>query len=126
VNDQRPTYRFDEEDDLDEDLSLDDLDDSEARPALSADDRLRARTILSKMKDTRGSTDASPARLKVLHNVISTQVTPEQLQQLLQAFWGTNTPKKLKADQVEELISWAKEDEFANEVEAVLTLLEEE
>jgi len=78
------------------------------------------------MKDTRGSTDASPARLKVLHNVISTQVTPEQLQQLLQAFWGTNTPKKLKADQVEELISWAKEDEFANEVEAVLTLLEEE
>jgi hypothetical protein len=126
VNDQRPTYTFDEEDDPDEDLSFDDLDDSEARPALSADDLLRARTILSKMKDVRGSTASSEGRLKVLHNVISTQITPEQLQQLLQAFWGTNTPKKLKADQVEELISWAKEDEFANEVEAVLTVLEEE
>jgi hypothetical protein len=126
VNDQRPTYKFDEEDDLDEDLAFDDLDDSEARPALSAEDRLRARTILSKMKDIRGSTASSEGRLKVLHNVISTQITPEQLQQLLQAFWGTNTPKKLKADQVEELISWAKEDEFANEVEAVLTVLEEE
>lgn len=126
VNDQRPTYRFDEEDDLDEDSRFDDLDDSEARPALSADERLRARTILSKMKDIRGSAASSEGRLKVLHNVISTQVTPEQLQQLLQAFWGTNTPKKLKADQVEELISWAKEDEFANEVEAVLTVLEEE
>ena len=34
--------------------------------------------------------------------------------------------KKLKVDQVEALISWAKEDDFVSEVEAVLILLEEE
>ncbi len=128
VSDKRPPYRFDEEDDLaeEEDLAFDESDESEARPALSAEELLRARTILSKMRDIRGSTAASPGRLTVLQNITSTQISQEQLQELLQAFWGTTTPKKLKADQVEELISWAKEDEFAEEVEAVLTVLAEE
>jgi len=34
--------------------------------------------------------------------------------------------KKLKVDQVEALISWAKEDYFVDEVEAVLALIDEE
>lgn len=128
VSEKRPPYRFDEEDDLeeDEDMPFDDDDESEARPELSAEELLKARNIISKMKDVHGSSAVSPGRLTVLQNITSTQISQEQLQELLQAFWGTPTPKKLKADQVEELISWAKEDEFAEEVEAVLTVLAEE
>jgi hypothetical protein len=128
VSDKRPPYRFDEEDDQeeDEDLAFDDEDESEARPELSAEELLKARNIISKMKDVHGSSAASPGRLTVLQNVVGQQISQEQLQELMQAFWGTTTPKKLKADQVEELISWAKEDEFVEEVEAVLILLEEE
>jgi hypothetical protein len=128
VSEKHPPYRFDEEDDLeeDEDMAFDDVDESEARPELSAEELLKARNIISKMKDVHGSSAVSPGRLTVLQNITSTQISQEQLQELLQAFWGTPTPKKLKADQVEELISWAKEDEFAEEVEAVLTVLAEE
>ncbi len=128
VSDKHPPYRFDEEDDLeeDEDLAFDNEDESEARPELSAEELLKARNIISKMKDVHGSSTASQGRLTVLQNVVGSQISQEQLQELLQAFWGTTTPKKLKADQVEELISWAKEDEFVEEAEAVLTLLEEE
>ena len=128
VSDKRPPYRFDEEDDLEEDadLAFDDGDESEARPELSAEELLKARNIISKMKDVHGSSAASPGRLTVLQNVVGSQISQEQLQELMQAFWGTTTAKKLKADQVEELISWAKEDEFVEEVEAVLILLEEE
>ncbi len=107
-------------------MAIDDDDESEARPELSAEELLKARNIISKMKDVHGSSAVSPGRLTVLQNITSTQISQEQLQELLQAFWGTPTPKKLKADQVEELISWAKEDEFPEEVEAVLTVLAEE
>jgi hypothetical protein len=62
----------------------------------------------------------------VLHNVAGSQISDEQLQQLLQGLWATTMEKKLKVDQVEALISWAKEDDFVSEADAVLALLEEE
>jgi len=127
VSEKRSPYGFDEEDDQeDEEMVFDNGDDGEERHALSAEELLRARNIVSKMRDVHGSSAASPSRLTVLQNITSTQISQEQLQELMQAFWGTTTTKKLKADQVEELISWAKEDEFPEEVEAVLMLLEEE
>jgi hypothetical protein len=125
VNEKQSPYKFDEEDE-DEEMIFDDGDEDEEHPALSAEQRLRAGDIIGKMRDVHGSSAASPGRLTVLHNITSTQISEEQLQELMQGFWKTTSSKKLKADQVEELISWAKEDEFSEEVEAVLMLLEEE
>jgi len=126
VSDKRPGYRFDEEEDEDEEMEILFEGDDGERPGLSAEDRLKARDIISKLRGARGSSLANQARLTVLHNVAGSQISDEQLQQLLQGVWETTMEKKLKVDQVEALISWAKEDDFVSEVDAVLALLEEE
>lgn len=125
VSDKRPGYKFDEEEDEEMDVLYEMEDDGED-PGLSAEERLRAREIISKLQGVRGTTPATQGRLTVLHNVADPQISSEQLQQLLQGLWETTTEKKLKVDQVEALIAWAKEDDFVSEVEAVLALLEEE
>ncbi len=61
----------------------------------------------------------------VLNNVIGGQISDEQLQQLMQGVWKVNSTKKLKNDQVEALVYWGKDDNFIEEVELVLALLEE-
>jgi len=125
LNDKRPNYGFDEEDEEDGIPVIYDGDDEGERPSLTAEERLRARDLISKLQGVRGSSSASQGRLTVLHNVVNSQISDGQLRQLLQGLWDITAEKKLKADQVEELISWAKEDDFADEVDAVLTLLEE-
>ena len=125
VSDKRPGYRFDEEEDEEMDV-LHEMEDDGEGPGLSAEERLRARDIISKLQGLRGNNPASQGRLTALHNVVGSQISDEQLQQLLQGLWETTTEKKLKVDQVEALIAWAKEDDFASEVDAVLALLEEE
>jgi len=125
VSDKRPGYKFDEEEDEEMDVLYEMEDDSEDS-GLSAEERLRARDIISKLQGVRGNTPATQGRLTVLHNVADPQISSEQLQQLLQGLWETTTEKKLKVDQVEALIAWAKEDDFVSEVDAVLALLEEE
>ena len=125
VSDKRPGYKFDEEEDEEMDVLYEMEDDSEG-PGPSAEERLRAREIISKLQGVRGTTPATQGRLTVLHNVADPQISSEQLQQLLQGLWETTTEKKLKVDQVEALIAWAKEDDFVSEVDAVLALLEEE
>jgi hypothetical protein len=125
VSDKRPGYKFDEEEDEEMDVLYEMEDDGED-PGLSAEERLRARDIISKLQGVRGTTPATQGRLTVLHNVADPQISSEQLQQLLQGLWETTTEKKLKVDQVEALIAWAKEDDFVSEVDAVLALLEEE
>ena len=57
--------------------------------------------------------------------MLGEQISEEQLQKLLQAAWGITTRKKLKLAQIEKLISWAKEDFFVEEVEAILALIAE-
>jgi hypothetical protein len=125
VSDKRPGYKFDEEEDEEMDELYEMEDDGEGR-GLSAEERLRARDIISKLQGLRGTTSANQGRLTVLHNVVGSQISDEQLQQLLQGLWETTTEKKLKVDQVEALIAWAKEDDFVSEVDAVLALLGEE
>jgi hypothetical protein len=61
-----------------------------------------------------------------LRNAADDEVSDEQLQELAVGIWNIQTLKKLKKDQVEALISWAKEDYFLDEAEAVLMVLEEE
>ena len=62
--------------------------------------------------------------MKVLNNVVVGQITEEQLHTLILGVWNITTLKKLKVDQVEELISWAKrEDAFIEQVEAILAVL---
>ena len=43
----------------------------------------------------------------------------------MQGVWKVNSTKKLKNEQVEALVYWGKDDNFIEEVELVLALLEE-
>jgi hypothetical protein len=135
VREERPVYVFDEEvgpdddeepqDELDdlEDLTEEDEEEDELSPVMQgiAEDRLK------KLRELRGATTVSPSRIQVLNNVVISQIGDERLRTLIEGVWGVTVPKKLKVDQVEELISWAKsEDDFVNQVDAVLALVEEE
>ena len=116
-----PASAFDEELDLDEDEELEFL------PDLTDQERAFAEDVLSRLKEARGSSAASDTRLKVLNNVINDQISNEQLLQLIQGVWGVTALKKLKNEQVEALISWAKAaDDFISEAEIVLALIQEE
>jgi len=116
-----PASAFDEEIDLDEDEEIEFL------PDLTDQERAFAEDVLSRLKEARGSSAASDTRLKVLNTVINDQISNEHLLQLIQGVWGVTTLKKLKNDQVEALISWAKAaDDFISEAEIVLALIQEE
>ena len=125
---EEPTVRvFDEEISPDEEEEpgeeLEDLDESRE---LTIPERVRGRALISRLRESRGATTANAARLQALDNVIGDQISKEALHDLADGLWEVQVLKKLKVDQVEALISWAKEDDFINEVEIVLILLEEE
>jgi hypothetical protein len=121
VRDSSRVYKFDEEEEGEDEVELaKEKDEDEENRAI-------ARIKLDELKEVRGGSSlASPGRLTVLQNVLNSQISEPQLQRLIQSVWGATTVKKLKVDQVEALISWAKEDYFVDEVEAVLALLDEE
>ncbi len=117
-----PGPAFDEELD-DEEFSRDE--DEEFPSALTEHNQHFAEDKLSSLREARGSAAASQQRLKALHNVIDSQLSEEQLRELVQSVWGVSVDNKLKNEQVEALISWAKQDAFVEEVEVVLALLQE-
>ncbi len=125
---------FDEEEDFEDVLASiedDELDESELaelgqQRELTPHERMHAKDLVSKFRESQGAAVANPARLKVLNNVTDGQISEEQLQDLAEGIWGVSSFKKLKVDQVESLISWAKEDDFMTDAEIVLLLLEEE
>ena len=130
MREQSPTLnRFDEEINPDEQLDEDELEDldepDEDAYGLSDSDRLRAKELLDEMREMRGTHIASAERLKVLNRLVLQQIEQNQLKQLAQGVWGA-APAKLKVDQAEYIINWAKQDDFIGEAEAVLLLLEEE
>ena len=134
TNNGRAPY-FDEEEDFENVLaSIEDdgeLDESELaelgqQRELTPHERMHAKDLVSKFRESQGAAVANPARLKVLNNVTDGQVSEEQLQDLAEGIWGISSFRKLKVDQVESLISWAKEDDFMTDAEVVLLLLEEE
>jgi len=128
----RPTPGFDEEldlEDLEEPAEIDDLGDLEDLPGdeFSQDELEQAFERINALRSLQGATTASSGRLQVLGTVVTSQITEEQLLALTNGVWNINVLKKLKVDQVEELISWAKrEDNFIEQVEAILKVLEEE
>lgn len=112
----RRVYKFDEED---EELQ-------EEKEEGNEEQRVIARIKLDELKEVRGTSLASQGRLTVLQNVLNSQISDQQLQHLIEHVWGVTSVKKLKVDQIEALISWAKEDYFVEEVEAVLTVIDGE
>ncbi|MBX5459291.1 MAG: hypothetical protein IRZ31_20550, partial [Thermogemmatispora sp.] len=92
------------------------------RRQLSLQERIHARTLLNKMREARGGTPASQARLTVLWNVIGEQISEDELRELIGRIWGVTALKQLSIDQVEALISWAKQDNFDRDVAAILAL----
>lgn len=129
VRDGRAAY-FDEEEEFEDILAeLEEGNDLEVigQPReLTPQERLHAKDLVSKFRESQGAAVANPARLRVLSNVTDGQASEEEIQDLIQGIWGMSSVKKLKVDQVESLISWAKEDDFMTDVEIVLLLLEEE
>ncbi len=118
---------FDEEVEGNEELEdLDESDNLSLSSEISPERLSRARDRISALRGMQGATVASAGRLQVLRNTADDEVTTEQLQQLVAGIWNIQALKKLKVDQMEALISWAKEDYFLDEVEAVLIVLEEE
>jgi hypothetical protein len=109
-------YRFDEED---EDLQGEKEEENEEQ-------RVIASIKLDELKEIRGTSPASQQRLTVLQNVLNSQISDQELHRLIEYVWGVTSEKKLKVDQVEALISWAKEDNFLEEVEAALALIDGE
>lgn len=127
VYEEPKAHIFDEEINPDEEgESSEELEDLDESRELTIPERVRARTLISRLRESRGATTVNAARLQVLDNVIGDQISKEALHDLVAGLWEVQVLKKLKVDQVEALISWAKEDDFVNEVEAVLLLLEEE
>jgi hypothetical protein len=134
VREERPVYIFDEEvgpddeDEIGDELEdLEDLEEEDEGNGLSPAMQTMAEDILKKLRELRGATTVSPSRIQVLNNVVVDQIGNENLQALIDGVWGVTSPRKLKVDQVEELISWAKaEDDFVAQVDALLVLIEEE
>ena len=112
----RRVYKFDEEE---EELH-------EEKEEENEEQRVIARIKLDELKEVRGTSLASQGRLMVLQNVLNSQISDQQLQHLIEQVWGVTSMKKLKVDQIEALISWAKEDFFVEEVKAVLALIDGE
>ncbi len=111
------SYAFEEEDEEEYELPLDHEENEHLRAAESK---------VEELKSIRTGNAASPERLNVLNNVLDGQISEQELEQLLQIIWNQTSKKKLRSRQVEELISWAKEDFFADEVKALLAQIEEE
>lgn len=122
-------YKFDEEDDeIGEQEALDEADGEAANGANTPEEDnsmsvVMARIKIDELREKNGSSSVNPGRLVVLHNVLGSQISEEQFQQLIERLWNASSEKKLKQDQVEALISWAKEDYFEDEVSAVLAVL---
>ena len=119
VRDVTPSYAFDEEDE-EEEYEL-------PREEASNVHLQAAQEKLDELRNLSGSDPARPERLTALSNVLSGQISEKQLEKLIKAVWNVPSKKRLKVPQVEALISWAKgADYFADEVESLLTLLDEE
>jgi hypothetical protein len=138
IQTRRPAVGFDEEigpDDLEEPDDLFDgahsfdggeLEDLEELPGdqFSPKELEQAQEKIEALRAIQGATTVTEGRLKVLNNVVVGQITEEQLLDLIRGVWDITAVKKLKVDQVEELISWAKrEDAFIEQVEAILAVL---
>lgn len=119
----QPARGFDEEEELED---LDAEDSLSVVPEISPEQLSHARNRISVLRQMQGATVTSEARLKVLRNAADDEVSTEELQELAAGVWHIQSLQKLKKDQVEALISWAKEDDFLNEAKAVLMVLEEE
>lgn len=114
--------RFDEEEDPEEEG----LEDFYLPNKITSKQLEFARNKINELRESQGPSIVSQQRLQALANVISDNITQEQLQGLIMGIWSISVLKKLKKDQVEALISWAKQDDFVDEVEAVLAILLEE
>lgn len=125
VRESARVYKFDEEDEDQEDLEGEKAGGDTAAKEEGSMSEAMARIKIDELRDMRGTAGANPGRLVVLHNLLDSQISDDQFLHLIEGLWNTVSDKKLKQDQVEALISWAKEDYFEDEVRAVLAVLNE-
>jgi hypothetical protein len=126
---QSSPRRFDEEEEITLYEDLADLEELESislpPPSFSQEQREQAQSRIQSLREKQGTATADPARLKVLRNTADADISNAQLQELANGIWHQPGLQRLKLDQVEELISWAKKDAFLEEVKVVLAVLKE-
>nr|BBH89483.1 hypothetical protein KTC_42340 [Thermosporothrix sp. COM3] len=115
---------FDEEED--EPYSEDEEEEEIGPPPATSDPVERAHYRLRRLRAVRGREAPSADRWRAFQNLILSSLSEQQVMTLVRGVWSIDSPRKLKAEQCEELISWAKEDNFPAEAEALIQLLEEE
>jgi hypothetical protein len=117
---------FDEEEGLEGEEEPDELDELDFSEELTNQQRIRAREIIKRLREYGGMTVGSQSRLLALKNVLNGQISDQQLIEVIQGIWNIKAANRLKVEQVEAVISWAKEDDFVSEVENIIKLFEEE
>lgn len=123
LRDAHASYGFDEEDD--EDFAPGD--DEDYLSDLTEQEREHAQEIVATLREVRGSASPNEKRFQALRNVVNDQVSDERLEEVIAGIWGAASLRKLKDEQLEALISWAKRsDDFIADVDMVLALLQEE
>jgi hypothetical protein len=93
--------------------------------ALSLPRRARARELLAQLRATPGGGTPARSQLVAYANIVADQLGAPTAAVLTQGVWGA-APERLGTDQLNALIQWGKEDAFAEEAPAVLTLLRAE
>jgi hypothetical protein len=122
VRDLAPrSYSFDEEEDTSDEEAYELPVDNEGNLHRQA-----AENKLEELKNTGGNKAASPERLNVLNTIVDGQISEEELEQLIKIAWNITNRKRLRVEQAEALINWAKEDYFVDEVKSLLVLVDDE
>jgi hypothetical protein len=85
----------------------------------------RAQELIKQMRSSSAGGTSSAQQRTAYRNIILTEIGEASARALIQGLWRI-TPERLGPDQYDELISWGKQDTFADEVPRVLAALDAE
>ncbi len=87
--------------------------------------QLRAVELIRRMRGSPTGGNTSEHQWKAYRNIVLGELTDSEARMLVQGLWR-GPPEKLGADQLDELISWSKRDDFADDARLVLAELASE
>lgn len=85
----------------------------------------RAREVIATMRTAHPGGQATPHQRSAYQNIVIEQIGEAQAAKVVRAIWDL-TPDRLGPEHYDAFTRWGKEDEFAEEVEAALTILRAE
>ena len=84
--------------------------------------QLRAVELIRRMRGSATGGNTSEHQWNAYRNIVLGELTDSEARMLVQGLWRV-PPEKLGADQLDELISWSKRDDFADDARLVLAEL---